>query len=212
MHSSHFSLTKNTRNTLNHITRTMGCVSSSPTKNGEGDGASSSEKSRFTQTTITTDSAFGERTSSSSSSSREDVLHALGTTTTVSNPSSASDRKSGNSSSTNSEKNNNAKNKKNKKNKQQQEQQQQPPQQQRRGILKSASHDRFQNQTPPPSPNYEFLLSNAVSLREDDTLSMSNASRLKKAGSAGALQIDLSRVHENDRNGSSSNNLSLIHI
>lgn len=185
----------------------MGCVSSSPTKkNGEGGGASSSGKSRFTQTTLTTESALGERTSSSSSS-REDVLHALGTTTTVSNPSSVLDRKSGNSSSTNSEKNNNAKNKKNKKNKQQQEQQQQPPQQQqRRGILKSASHDRFQNQTPPPSPNYEFLLSNAVSLREDDTLSMSNASRLKKAGSAGALQIDLSRVHENDRNGSSSNN------
>ena len=187
----------------------MGCVSSSPTtKNGEGDGASSSGKSRFTQTTLTPDLALGERTSSSSSS-REDVLHALGTTTTVSNPSSASDRKSGNSSSTNSEKNNNAKNKKNeknKKNKQQQEQQQQPPQQQRRGILKSASHDRFQNQTPPPSPNYEFLLSNAVSLREDDTLSMSNASRLKKAGSAGALHIDLSRVHENDRTGSSNNN------
>ena len=185
----------------------MGCVSSS-LKNGEGGGVSSSSggKSGFTQTTTdAVSNALGERTSSSFSS-REDVLNALGTTTTVSNPSSMSDRKSGNLSSMNSEKNNNAKNTKNKKNKQQQEQQQQPPQQQRRGILKSASHDRFQNQTPPPSPNYEFLLSNAVSLREDDILSMSNASRLKKAGSAGALQIDLSRVHENDRNGSSSNN------
>jgi len=187
----------------------MGCVSSS-LKNGEGGGVSSSSggKSRFTQTTTdAVSNALGERTSSSSSS-REDVLNALGTTTTVSNPSSMSDRKSGNLSSMNSEKNNakNKKNKKNKQQKQQQQQQQSQQQQQRRGILKSASHDRFQNQTPPPSPNYEFLLSNAVSLREDDILSMSNASRLKKAGSAGALQIDLSRVHENDRNGSSSNN------
>ena len=187
----------------------MGCVSSS-LKNGEGGGVSSSSggKSGFTQTTTdAVSNALGERTSSSSSS-REDVLNALGTTTTVSNPSSMSDRKSGNLSSMNSEKNNakNKKNKKNKQQKQQQQQQQSQQQQQRRGILKSASHDRFQNQTPPPSPNYEFLLSNAVSLREDDILSMSNASRLKKAGSAGALQIDLSRVHENDRNGSSSNN------
>ena len=187
----------------------MGCVSSS-LKNGEGGGVSSSSggKSGFTQTTTdAVSNALGERTSSSFSS-REDVLNALGTTTTVSNPSSMSDRKSGNLSSMNSEKNNakNKKNKKNKQQKQQQQQQQSQQQQQRRGILKSASHDRFQNQTPPPSPNYEFLLSNAVSLREDDILSMSNASRLKKAGSAGALQIDLSRVHENDRNGSSSNN------
>ena len=88
---------------------------------------------------------------------------------------------------------------------------------QRRGILKSASHDRLgsNNQTkPPPSPNYEFLLSNAVSLREDDTSkettttnnnnnnNTSGSSRLKKASSAGTLQIDLSRVQYHGNNNS----------
>jgi len=91
---------------------------------------------------------------------------------------------------------------------------------QRRGILKSASHDRLgsNNQTtPPPSPNYEFLLSNAVSLREDDTSketttttnnnnnnnnNTSGSSRLKKASSAGTLQIDLSRVQHHGNNNS----------
>ena len=88
-------------------------------------------------------------------------------------------------------------------------------QSQRRGILKSASHDRLgsNNQTtPPPSPNYEFLLLNAVSLREDDTSketttttnnnnnNTSSSSRLKKASSAGTLQIDLSRVQYHGKN------------
>ena len=81
------------------------------------------------------------------------------------------------------------------------QQDQQQEQQQRRGILKSASQDRIAglNQTPPPSPNYEFLLTNAVSLREtlNTEAPSTSGSRLKTAN-ANTLQIDLSRVHHSE--------------
>ena len=86
------------------------------------------------------------------------------------------------------------------------QQDQQQEQQQRRGILKSASQDRIAglNQTPPPSPNYEFLLTNAVSLRETlNTEAPSTSSRLKTAN-ANTLQIDLSRVHHSANNNNNS--------
>ena len=87
------------------------------------------------------------------------------------------------------------------------QQEQQQEQQQRRGILKSASQDRIAglNQTPPPSPNYEFLLTNAVSLRETlNTEAPSTSSSRLKTANANTLQIDLSRVHHSANNNNNS--------